>query len=93
MPYNSSQDPHTGATKAVTAQARSAVAVTPNDTTDLAIYAKALWIGADGTISVIPIENADNAPVTFTVSQGVFPVQVRRVLATGTTSTGIVALY
>lgn len=93
MPYNSSQDPFTGATKAVTAQARGAVAVTPHDTNDLATYPKALWIGADGNIVVIPVENADNAPVTFAVSQGVLPVQVRRVLATGTTATGIVALY
>lgn len=93
MPYNPSQDPFALAAKGVTAQARSAAAVTPSDTTDLTIYAKALWIGGDGTLTVIPVDNTDNAPVTFAVPQGVFPVQVRRVLSTGTTATGIVALY
>lgn len=73
--------------------ARGAAAVTPNDTTDLPTYARALFIGTAGNISVIPVNNDDAAPVTLKVAAGVLPVQVRRVRATGTTAADIVALY
>ena len=67
-------------------------AVTPNDGTDLPAVAKALWIGGAGNVSIIA-EN-DTAPVTLnSVAAGtMITVRVKRVRATGTTATNIVAL-
>lgn len=69
-----------------------AAAVTPSDTIELG-PCKALYIGGAGNVSVwMP---GRESPVTFfAVPVGtVLPVSARRVLATGTTATNIVALY
>jgi hypothetical protein len=81
--------------------ARHAVAVTPNDTEDITnaateaapLYAKALYIGVTGNVAVIMAGDATGTAVTFSnVPVGFMPIQVRRVMATNTTATGIVAL-
>lgn len=82
--------------------ARLALAVTPSDTKDLTdatgdampAYAKALYIGVAGNVTVVTAgRSSDDNTVTFTAHPaGYMPVQVRRVLATGTTATNIVAL-
>jgi hypothetical protein len=88
------------------AQARSVFAVTPSDTLDVTnagqadpstLYAKALYIGVSGDVSVIAVEDTSNAGAgTARVFKahpvGYMPVQVRRVMATGTTATNILAL-
>jgi hypothetical protein len=80
--------------------ARYATAITPSDTANVAIgpagcYAKFLYVGVAGNLMLITA--ADNSqsglgsPVLYTnVPVGWFPVQVRAVLATGTTAGGIV---
>ena len=65
------------------APARVAKTVTPDDDTDLIPYAKALYVGTAGDLSLIPAGGAvavtlKNHPV------GYVAVQARRVLATGT---------
>lgn len=76
----------------VAAPARKLVAVTPNDGADLADVPKALYIGAAGTLALIAAD--DTASVSLTVAAGaVLPIRAKRVLATGTTATDIVALY
>lgn len=73
-------------------KARRAVTVTPSDSTDLAKIAyKGLYIGGTGNIAVIPSEGSGSV-VFNAVPVGFFPVAVKRVLATGTTATNIVAL-
>lgn len=70
-----------------------AVTITPNDSTDLANGpTRALFIGTAGTVVVTM---ADGNDVTFTgLSAGVIHwLSVKRVKATGTTATNIVALY
>lgn len=75
--------------------ARGAVAVTPNDSTDLSTPARALYVGIGGDLKVTTIYGQTvefrNIP-----SGSVIPVMVSRVFATGQTSTiasAIVALY
>lgn len=67
-------------------------AIVPNDSTDLTRIPKALWIGTGGDVNVQGVNNAN--PVLFqNVPNGfILPVRARRVLATSTTATGIVAL-
>ena len=68
--------------------------MTPSDTADLNAYAKALYVGAAGNVRVLTVGAEDGDAVTFANHPvGWLPVQVRRVLATGTTATQIVAAF
>lgn len=75
----------------INAPARKAVAVTTSDTADLAAVPRALYIGVDGDITVIMAD--DTASVLIKNASGLLPIMVKRVLATGTTATSIVAIY
>ena len=65
--------------------------ITTNDTTDLAIPAKELYIGVSGDVKVTMINN-DTAIVFKAVPVGVLPIHVKKVYKTGTTATSIVGL-
>lgn len=70
-----------------------AVLVTPNDTVDLADgNTKGLYVGGTGNVAVTM---ADGNDITFNaLSVGtIHPISVKRVKATGTTATNIVAVY
>jgi hypothetical protein len=70
--------------------AKDAVNVTPSDTTVLKLT-KRLYIGGAGNIKV---QMSSGAQPTFAVTAGqMIDLNVTKVLATGTTATGIVALY
>lgn len=80
--------------------ARFAAAITPSDTVAPAIgpagvYPKALYVGVSGDVTVIPCgdPSASPTPILFKACPvGFLPVQVRMVMATGTTATNIVGL-
>lgn len=67
-------------------------AVTTNDATDLTNgVCRSLFIGGAGNLVV---HNEAGTSVTFAVIAGqTLNIRTKRVLATGTTATGIVALY
>lgn len=71
--------------------AEYAAAVTPSDSTDLTQVPRALYIGSSGNLNV---DMMDGTTVLFSsVPNGIFPVRVKRVRATSTTASNIVALY
>lgn len=76
----------------LTAPARDAVAVVPSDTTDLTVLPRALYVGQTGDVTA---RLAGGQTVLFKAAQAgsVLPVRAARVMATGTTATGIVALW
>lgn len=77
-------------------QGRSFVAVTPSDGADLAIAPTRGIIVAGSAACVLAIRGADDGTTTtnVTVAPGVaHPFQIKRVMATNTTCTGIVAIY
>ena len=83
-------DPFFATTNEPITAARMAAAVTPSDTTDLAQVTSSLivTIGSGGSaIAVIFANGADSQPVTIPLAPGSyqFNMQVRRVMATGTT--------
>lgn len=71
--------------------AAHALAVTPDDASDLATVSRALNVGTAGDVQVTML---GGETVTLTLAAGIaFPVRVSRVWATGTTASGIVALF
>ena len=87
-----------------TVAAMKAVVVTASDTTHLPTT-RALYVGGTGDLALVMTDSdltssasASDAQavdvIFYNVSAGtVLPVQVQRVLSTGTTATNIVALY
>ena len=73
--------------------ASNAVAATPSDSVDFPFASRGLYIGGSGDVRVDMQHGA--APVTFlgVMAVSILPIRVSRVYATGTTATGIVALY
>jgi hypothetical protein len=74
-----------------TVSARRAVAVTPSDATSFE-PTRGLYIGAAGNVAVSMVDGG-NATFVGVAAGSVLPVQVTKVLATGTTATSVLALY
>ncbi len=76
-------------------QARMAATITPSNSADLALKpTRAIWIG-DASACAIAVRMADDGSTahTFNNAQGLLPIEVNRVLVTGTSCTDILALY
>lgn len=70
-------------------QARSFYAITPHNTNELTHRFKAIYVGTGGNIVLVGDENG--AGVTHAVSDNqVLLVSPKKILATGTTATGLV---
>lgn len=68
-----------------------AVSITPNDSADLSNPVLALNVAAAGAVALV---TAGGDSVTVYIAAGiVFPCHCKKVLATGTTATGIVGLF
>lgn len=76
----------------LTAPAREAAAIAPNDGTDIANLPRAIYVGTAGHVAVLM---AGGQTVTFSnVAAGaILAIRARRVLATGTTASNLVALW
>lgn len=72
--------------------ARSATAITPSDSAQLARLSRAILVGGAGDLAVLFAD--DTTPVTLKglVAGSILPLRVQKVLSTGTTATNIVAL-
>lgn len=87
-------DPYYNYPQQMGTPARAAAAVTPSDTTDLSIYAKALYIGTAGDLEVTLTNMDDGTSVVLADHPaGYAPLQVKRVWAAGTAALDIVALF
>jgi hypothetical protein len=69
-----------------------ASAVTPHDTNDLPFISRALFVGGAGNVAV-EMGSGDNVTFTGVPAGFILPIEVSKVLSTGTTATNIVALY
>lgn len=66
--------------------------ITPNNSTDLAEVSRGLWVGVGGTITMrLADDTADR--VFLGVAAGEHPFRVKRLSASGTTATDMLALY
>jgi hypothetical protein len=73
---------------------KSGVAVVPSDTVDFTSYPRSVIVTVAGTVSALPLKNADASFVNFgSLAIGtVIPFRVRRINATNTSAT-LVAMY
>lgn len=69
-----------------------AYAVTPNDSADLSNYTRAIHVGGIGDLRVTTVRG-DTVTLKNVIPGAPYPIRVRRIFATGTTATDIVALY
>jgi hypothetical protein len=92
MPYDAQRDPFANSSVSALSPARKLAAVTPNDGQDLPRYG-CLKVGGAGNVVLIAAEDIDGAAQTWAAIAGeIIPVIVRRVLATGTTASGLLVL-
>ena len=79
-------------TQKVTQQAIRAVAIGVGSDTDLNVSGAVVFIGVGGTVKVDTV-SGDTATFKNLADGSILPVQVRRVWATGTDATDMIALY
>lgn len=75
-----------------TEPAQNAAAVTPHDTNELTNWSRGLYVGTTGNIVVYFIDSSTSVTLS-NVPVGFYPWGVKRVLATGTTASNIVAMW
>lgn len=74
-----------------TLPAENHFAIVPSDGTDLAIVPRCIILTAAGNVAM---HDADGVAITYTLLAGVpYPFRPKRILATGTTATGIIGWY
>lgn len=82
---------HAAEKESSTSPARQLRTITPSDSVDLPGGVRGIYAAVAGDIAIVAID--DSSPVVVTVAaNSIFPVQAKRVCATGTTATGLVAL-
>ena len=84
-------DPFETYSSTLESPATNAFAVTPDDTNDLEKSCRALNVATGGTIRLTTV-GGDTVTITV-VECNAFPIRCQRIWATGTTASGIVALY
>lgn len=71
--------------------ASKAIAVTPSDSAVLPAGCAALYIGVQGDVNVLLVD--DTVPRLFKDASGVLPICAKSVYSTSTTASSILALY
>jgi hypothetical protein len=66
-------------------------AITPSDSEELEFITNGIIPGTSGTISIIAADDTDPVPVPVNAGQQ-YSIRAKKIMATGTTATGIVAL-
>lgn len=64
--------------------------VTPSDAADLGFATRAISVGVEGFVQLVTI--AGDTGRIYLVPGAPFPIRARRIMATGTSASGIVAL-
>lgn len=66
--------------------------ITPSDATEITTLHKGLWVGGSGDVRVQMWEGGSIVTLAGAVAGSLIPIRVKKVYATGTTATNIVAL-
>lgn len=85
-------DPFAKQLKTIDSVIDAAAAITPDDNNDLPTVSRGLWVGSGGDINVVLANSTDPVLISNVPDGSLLPFRVKRVHATGTTATGLVAL-
>jgi hypothetical protein len=85
-------DPFEHYSDSLTAPAKAAFAITPDDNADLPIVPKAIFIGTGGDLVVRAVDSDLDVTFANLPDGAILPVRVRAVRATGSTAADIVGL-
>jgi len=72
--------------------AERAFAITGNDSTDLTVFPRAIYVGGAGNVKVTTL-GGDTVTFSGALAGTILPVRVARVFSTGTTATNLLGLY
>jgi hypothetical protein len=77
------------------APAKNGYAISPNDSADLAVSTRSIYVGGAGNIKLELVGDAAGTFVILNsaVAGSILPLRVRKVWSTGTTASNLVALY
>lgn len=67
-------------------------AITPNDSTDLTVTSRAIYVGGGGDIALIT-KGGSTITLAGAAAGSVIPIRAVRIKATGTTATSLVAIW
>ena len=75
--------------------AKNGFSVTPDDSNDISNVSNGIYLGGEGDLQVTLENMEDEESITFTgMKSGIFyPLRVKRVWATNTSATDIIAVY
>ncbi len=85
-------DPYKDYSPSLVSPAAGGAGVAPSDDGDLAQVTRALYVGRGGDLS-LRLASGSEVVLAGVVGGTLLPLRVERVLATGTTAEGIVALW
>lgn len=87
-------DPFKDHSNSLTSPASSAEAIVPNDAADLFNHSRAIFVGAGGSLSVELVDTPGQVVTLQNVIAGmIYPLRVRKVLASGTSATDLVCFW
>lgn len=80
-------------TGSLTGPACANAAITPDDATDLPAVPRAIYVGGGGTVVIVGKDETSDDGIAFICPSGaLLPIRARRIKATGTTATNLVAV-
>lgn len=79
----------------LSAPAFGAAPVIPSDAQELTTTSRAIYVGSSGNLTVEMLDNGVSSTITLQNVQAgmLYPLRVRRVLASGTTASGLVCFW
>ncbi len=72
---------------------RDAASITPNDSADLPDLSRGIFVGTGGALTVRLLDASADVVFANIPNGTLLPISVRRVMVTGTTASGLIALY
>ena len=82
-------DPFSSKPTELNSPLRDFFAITPSDDTDLPTAARGILVGVSGDVAVIGVGGSSSVVIPALAAGVWHPMNVKRVLSTGTTATGI----
>jgi hypothetical protein len=85
-------DPFTDFPTTLSTPARDAAAITPSDSVDLTVVPRAIYVGVTGSVAAV-MAGGQTVMLQNVAAGSLLPIRVGRINATGTTASGLVALW